>query len=684
MGLMNETEEENFQEDNSNFIQSFSAPYSPRFYLNNKIYNKNQSIQSVIEELLKIDIEDKNNDLNKSKKIDEDQVDTTNMPLNDKNNGKNKSINNSNIINSKKDNKNIERNDSKDKNSIEINDKNDNNNKENNDNNKNEIDKDFKDNNKDKINNNDNNNNNNENNNDNDINTTNNKPLIYKSSSLQKDIRLFYKFKDFLGEGHFASVRTAFRRREYSSHKLFAVKSISLKKLTEKEHLDLIQEVEIISHLEHPHIIKFYETFHDEKYFHIVTELCRGNNLNMRLKKVGGRMKEEHARIIIMKIVHAINYCHSFGVVHRDLKPENIVFESPNNEDDDEEEEEQNKNNFNIKIIDFGLSALKNKTEKLHTILGTPYYMAPEVLKGDYNEKCDIWSIGAIAYNLLSGTEPFRGETSNKIFAKILFTEPDYSYDKFKNVSPLAIDFIKKCFVKDPDKRFNAQEGLSHPWFEPLFKKMYDPKYLDENILYNISTMKKYSQLKRLIMRYLVYNMGHTELSVYKKVFLVFDKDNSGVITPEELKRSFNIYHKNLTEEQIKNIMSVSDDNNDFLTYSEFIICCLRVGDFLTPTKLFDAFLFFDIDNNNVIDSNDLYLTLLRWGKDVTDKKDIEDIIFFGTKKKYKQIDINAFIDVFSDEINKNEFILQINKLKEEMKKNKDSNNIQLNYSDYK
>ena len=180
------------------------------------------------------------------------------------------------------------------------------------------------------------------------------------------------------------------------------------------------------------------------------------------------------------------------------------------------------------------------------------------------------------------------------------------------------------------------------------------------------------------------FNLSHKDDKVRPGIVHRIDKDNSGVITPEELKRSFNIYHKNLTEEQIKNIMSVSDDNNDFLTYSEFIICCLRVGDFLTPTKLFDAFLFFDIDNNNVIDSNDLYLTLLRWGKDVTDKKDIEDIIFFGTKKKYKQIDINAFIDVFSDEINKNEFILQINKLKEEMKKNKDSNNIQLNYSDYK
>jgi Ca2+-binding EF-hand superfamily protein len=272
---------------------------------------------------------------------------------------------------------------------------------------------------------------------------------------------------------------------------------------------------------------------------------------------------------------------------------------------------------------------------------------------------------------LLTGTEPFKGENTNKIFARILYTEPEYNFDKFRNISTLAIDFIKKCFEKEPDNRFSAQEGLSHPWFEPVFNKLHSPKFLDDNILYNISTMKKYSQLKRLIMRYLVYNMGHTELNVYKKAFLAFDKYNSGVITPDELKELFNIYHKYLSEEQIKNIMSLSDDNKDFLTYSEFIICCLRVRDFLTPKKLFDAFLFFDIDNNNIIDSNDIYLTLLRWGKDVTDKNDIENIIFLGTKKKHQKLDLISFIDVFAEEINKNEFMVEINKMKEGMKESK-------------
>ena len=639
MGILYGTEEEN-EEENPTFLQSFSAPYSPSFYLNNKIFDKNKTIKSAIEESLqendyKIPEIEKIDDDSNNKIINISFDSMKNNNLNKINNEKNKS-NNENIK--------IEENNLSTSNS-----------------NNNLIFPEYKSQN---IINNDNE--------DNDEYNSLNKPLSYKSSSLQKDIRSFYKFKGFLGEGHFASVRTAFKRREYSSHKLFAVKSIALKNLTEREKNDLIREVEIISQLEHPHIIKFYETFHDKFYFHIITELCRGNNLNKRFIKFGRKMKEEYVRIIIMKILHAINYCHSFGIVHRDLKPENIVFESPNDEDNYNDEEEQDDNNSNIKIIDFGLSTLKNKTEKLHTILGTPYYMAPEVLKGEYNEKCDIWSIGAIAYFLLSGSEPFKGETSNSIFSKILFTEPNYNSEKFKNTSQNAIDFIKKCFLKDPDKRISAKDGLTHYWFEPLFKKIYAPKFIDDNLLYNISTTKKYSQLKRLIMRYMIYNMGHTELSVYKKAFLAFDKYNNGYITPDELKNLFKIYHKPLNDEQIKNIMSISE-NNIFLTYNEFIMACLRMRDFLSPEKLFDAFLFFDIDNNDIIDSNDIYLTLLRWGKDATDKNDVENIIYFGTKKKYKSLDLSSFIDFFSDEINKSEYIVKINKIKKEMKENKDN-----------
>ena len=299
MGLINGSQNNNEQEEDPN-LQSFLTPYSPSFYLIEKNGSKNKTLKSIIEESLNENI-DKNpkqpSENNKKAEIISSESKENSQENNIKINNFNENINNQ--LNEKKEE--------------------DITNENNNQTHGNDIIED----------------------------DSGNEPLKYTSSSLQKDIRNFYKFKDFLGEGHFGSVRTAFKKKEYSPHKLFAVKSISLKKLSEKAYRDLILEVKIISCLEHPHIVKFYETYHDNKYFHIVTELCRGNNLYMRLKKLKGKkMIEEDVKIITLKILHAINYCHSRGVVHRDLKPENIVFESPNNDIDyNEYDEEENSEN---------------------------------------------------------------------------------------------------------------------------------------------------------------------------------------------------------------------------------------------------------------------------------------------------------------------------------------------------
>ena len=204
--------------------------------------------------------------------------------------------------------------------------------------------------------------------------------------SLEMDIREIYKFKDLLGRGHFGTVRSAYRRFEKAPHKLFAIKSISKKNLSINHLNDLIKEVDIISSLDHPNIIKFYETYNDNYYFHIVMELCRGKDLLSRINK--GINDEKIIATIIMKILHSISYCHSKGISHRDLKPENIIFESPDIDSD-------------IKLIDFGLSKKFKSSEKLHSLLGTPYYVAPEVLTKNYNEKCDLWSVGIITYLLI-------------------------------------------------------------------------------------------------------------------------------------------------------------------------------------------------------------------------------------------------------------------------------------------
>ena len=498
--------------------------------------------------------------------------------------------------------------------------------------------------------------------------SNNTQTTIYTTtSSLQKDINNIYKFKEVLGKGSFGVVRTGYRIKEISPHKIYAIKSIDKTKISQRDIDNLEKEIDIISSLDHPNIARFYETFHDERYFHIVTELCRGKELSKLLKQNGGKLNERKCRIIIMKILHAINYCHSHGIVHCDLKPDNIIFESPN----EDEENEDILNLLDLKLLDFGLSSRIKKNEKLNNTVGTAYFIAPETIKGEYDEKCDVWSIGVILYYILSGKFPFTGNSNFEIFEKIQKSEPVFK-NLFKDISQNAIDFIKKCLVKNPNERPSAKECLSHPWLEPIFKHIHSDVFLKDNLILNFTSYHKCPQLKKLILKYLVNNMGHTELGPYKSAFYAFDFKNQGIVTKTDIKKIFNLYNVDTTETQIKNIMSICDEpSNSFLTYSEFICCCINIGDVLTPEKLINTFLFFDLDNNLLIDSNDLKNTLLRCGRDVINQKDIEKIILEATKETDNKININQFIDLYKEDIDVEEYVHSIGNI---LKNNKDLN----------
>ncbi len=161
-----------------------------------------------------------------------------------------------------------------------------------------------------------------------------------------------------------------------------------------KGHIDSIkEEVKILSKLDHPNIVRYYETYDDNRFLYLVMEYCSGGELFEKIaKKKNQVFNESEAANIMIKLFRAINHCHSIGVVHRDIKPENIMYGKDGE----------------VKLIDFGLAKrLHDGVTNLHTKAGTPHYMAPEVLTGSYNEKCDIWALGVLLYVLVSGYLPF-------------------------------------------------------------------------------------------------------------------------------------------------------------------------------------------------------------------------------------------------------------------------------------
>ena len=380
--------------------------------------------------------------------------------------------------------------------------------------------------------------------------------------SLWKDIRDYYKFGQVIGSGGFAEVRIC-KKKDDSSNKIFAVKSIYKPSIKQEKLNQLIQEIQLLTSLDHPNIIKFYESYQDEHYFHIIMEHCHGGELFERIinSKVG--FKEYDVAQIIWSLMSAIYYCHSKGVIHRDIKPENILLEGLGEDYE------------GIKVIDFGLSKKFEENKKLSTILGTPYYMAPEVLKGCYNQKCDVWSIGIITYALFSGNLPFIDKDDNYItFQKIVNDEPSFEDVLWKKISPDAILFIKSCLNKDPEKRMSSKEALNNSWFLKQRNTNINESGLCPKALSNLRDFNHISSFKKIVIKSILSNFLSIEESKrMRKIFQAMDLDHTGYIHVSELSDAFSKSNIKISDDELKNIIKNCDDHkNGKLDYSEFLV----------------------------------------------------------------------------------------------------------------
>ena len=181
---------------------------------------------------------------------------------------------------------------------------------------------------------------------------------------------------------------------------------MSYSKLTLEDRKLLAHEMSILKKIDHPNIIRIYEIYEERAGLYIVTEYCKGGDLFERIEKLK-KINENDTRIIIKQLAYALSYCHSNKIVHRDIKPENILLLSDDITD------------LRIKLIDFGTAIEYNSSKKLKDMYGSSYYISPQVIKGCYDEKCDVWSMGVVAFVLLSGCAPFGGKSDTEIMAKV-------------------------------------------------------------------------------------------------------------------------------------------------------------------------------------------------------------------------------------------------------------------------
>ena len=446
------------------------------------------------------------------------------------------------------------------------------------------------------------------------------------------DITQFYQVIKKIGEGAYGKI---YKVKNKQSGDIRAMKQITKSKIPDITKFQT--EIQILSMVDHPNIVRLFEVIEDDKYFNLLQELCTGGELYKKYQTT--QLKEKEIAKIFNQIMSAVAYCHEKGIVHRDLKLENILFAS---EDPDSP----------IKIIDFGFSVLLGKKptikneekekknsegnndpkkfgfKRLKSKVGTLYYISPEIIKGNYDEKCDIWACGVILYILLTGNPPFSGNTDKEVYNSITQIKYDFDKEKWKNISKYARDLIKNMLTPAKN-RYTAKQVLASKWFEVKLKNEND-KNIDILDYRHINKYKTFNKFKQAILTFIASRLSSEESKKMQNIFFNIDEDKKGFITFEDFRKyiinEYDIDDLIENEEELrKGFQSVDIDHNNKIDYTEFLAANLDEKIFLKEDKLKEAFRTFDINDTGAIKKEDIIRVLKL--ENIPDKNEIANSI---------------------------------------------------------
>ncbi|KAI3471372.1 hypothetical protein Pfo_029676 [Paulownia fortunei] len=416
----------------------------------------------------------------------------------------------------------------------------------------------------------------------------------YKSYVLNNptghNIEEFYELGRELGRGEFG---VTYLCTDKSTGEVFACKSISKKKLRTRVDIeDVRREVEIMKHLpKHPNIVSLKDTYEDDHAVHLVMELCEGGELFDRIV-ARGHYTERAAAAVTRTIVEVIQSCHEHGVMHRDLKPENFLFANK-------------KETAPLKAIDFGLSVFFKPGERFNEIVGSPYYMAPEVLKRNYGPEVDVWSAGVILYILLCGVPPFWAETEQGVAQAIIRSIVDFKRDPWPKVSDKAKDLVKKMLNPDPKQRLTAQEVLDHPWLQNA--KSAPNVSLGETVRARLKQFSMMNKLKKRALRVIAEHLSVEEVAGIKEGFQLMDTGNKGKIDINELRAGLHKLGHQIPEADLQVLMEAGDvDKDGYLDCGEFVAISVHLRKLGNDDHLRKAFEFFDRNESGYIEIEEL------------------------------------------------------------------------------
>eukprot|EP00919_Chromeraceae_sp_WS-2016_P010282 GHVR01024136.1.p1 GENE.GHVR01024136.1~~GHVR01024136.1.p1 ORF type:complete len:478 (+),score=95.70 GHVR01024136.1:115-1548(+) len=394
-----------------------------------------------------------------------------------------------------------------------------------------------------------------------------------------------------IGTGSYGSVCKATNK---STGAVRAIKKISKAQVKNIERFK--QEIAFMKSLDHPNIVKLFETFEDSKTIYLVLELCTGGELFDRI--IGeGYFTEKMAATLMKQILAAVYYCHTHNVVHRDLKPENFLFLNK-------------EKNSPLKIIDFGLAAYWQPGQVLKTKAGTPYYVAPQVLRGEYGRECDLWSAGVIMYILLCGYPPFHGDSDKEILTKVKKGKYVFNDQDWRDVSADAKDLITKLLAYEPKDRITGEQALNHPWIKNNAAYAADVA-VNKNILDNFRSFRAQSRLKKAALTVIAQQMSESDIKTLKSIFLTLDKNGDGSLTVQEIREGLSKAGMKEVPKDLDVLMcEVDSDGSGVIDYTEFIAASIDRKQYIQEDVCWAAFRVFDLDGNGRITADELQQVL--------------------------------------------------------------------------
>ena len=306
----------------------------------------------------------------------------------------------------------------------------------------------------------------------------------------------------------------------------------------------------------------------------------------------------------------------------------------------------ENNGLLHIKLIDFGTAKIFDVGNKQKALVGSSYYIAPEVLRGKYGEECDLWSVGVIMYLLLTGTPPFNGENEDDILRAVSIGKYDTTMDSYKSLSNNAKDLIGKLLTFNPSSRITAEQALSHPWFKTSeFATIYRCNTLDvneaKNLMTNLEFYKSDNIIKCAVLAYLVHQNTNDKRCIKAAyLFNEIDLNKDGKLEKNELQSAFIKYFE-LTPEQAQKkanaiFLNIDTDNNGFIESEEFIRATINPNMFTSENYLKAAFNYFDDDKNGTISVAEVEAKFYQSSKNKNENTKIQ------LRNMFNQIDANG------------------------------------------